>query len=634
MRTVSMRHGFVLLLACGYVQAQTTTLDDCDGNECFSPAFDVGVVYQSPVGYYGITALMYAVEINDLARVESLLASGANVNARNDSGATALLMAAAYGSNDIVDRLLAAGADPDIGSHRGDTPLGSAINSGHTDIAVALLEHGANPEGAGLAKAAVLGQTDVVELLLELGVDTPETSLQALSLALWKHHEDIAALLLETNVDLNKPTYDTNEHTRMQTGELVLHTAAEQGLQASTTMLLAKGADVNGRNVHGESALYFAVREDHPAVVSTLLNAGAKVVGQDVAAAIAVGNEETTQQLVLNLDTSTMDVAALENLIVQADKTNNTEFVNRLFSALDSRVRNEPVTTLLFAKANTDDCELVQWDLTSGREQTVFSRAGQCDQSFFYNRSRLELYVLEGDEVSVTTLGTPVSATRSIKLPTAMIDEIMVSLTERLKSRAGAALMSASVVQVGVLESGELAVATHSTGPADETYAYLYAMTGVSWQLVRNMDCHRFDPCRFGEVRSRSLHERPSDMTVWSPEIRRNPYFVDKTETEVLDYEYTSRNGIVTMSIDGQHLLLRYGIGQSEHCWDDCVYTSGVSLELPEQGIVKIADYGGNNAIVDRYALVWTGNWPKSKLIDLGTGKSVFGELQVAGWLH
>ena len=195
--------GVLISMPFGSGQAQSQAQDECKANECFAPVFDVGVVSPSLIGQYGITELMYAIEINDLAKVEALLASGADVNARNESGATALLMAAAYGSSDIVDRLLAAGADPDIASDRGDTPLASAIQANRINIAVALLNHGANPKvyhnpdnprtrKDALVRAAVLGQTDVVELLVKLGADTQENTLEALSLALWKHHDSEA----------------------------------------------------------------------------------------------------------------------------------------------------------------------------------------------------------------------------------------------------------------------------------------------------------------------------------------------------------------------------------------------------------------------------------------------------------
>jgi len=241
--------------------------------------------------------------------------------------------------------------------------------------------------------------------------------------------------------------------------------------------------------------------------------------------------------------------------------------------------------------------------------------------------------------VSVISLDAPEAEARLIEIPTAMIDENLATLKERVKISyqqvSDTSWMSARVVQVGVLESGEFAFVTHSGGPADETYGYLYAMANNNWYLVRDENCHRFDPCHFEEVLSHSLNERPSNMTIWHPEIRRNPYFVEKTESRVVNHEYFSWNGIVTFNIDGQQSLLHYTKGEGGHCAGDCAYTAaGLKLELADQSIVEIGQFGGNNAIVDRYALVWAKRPSVSELIDLGTGKSVLGELKVAGWLH
>lgn len=640
--------GVLISITVGSARAQAPAQEECKANECFAPEFDAGVVSPALIGQYGITELMYAVEINDLAKVKASLASGADVNAQNETGATALLMAAAYGQTDMVNQLLAAGADPNIAGNRGDTPLASAIRANYLNIAIALLDHGADPKAYqnadspyprmdALPRAAVQGQTDVVELLLKLGVDTPESLLEALSLALWKHHENIVALLLEKDIDLNVPTYDTTKHTRMQTGELVLQTAAQEGLRASTTLLLEKSANVNGRDVHGASALHFAVREGHPEVVALLLNAGATVVSDDVSAAFDVGNEVTTEQLMLNLNVSALETAEIEILIVKADKTNNTEFLNRLFTERELRIKTEPVTTLLFAKADTDNCELVRWDLAEDRREPIFSSPGLCDQGFFFSKERSELYVVDGLEVRVISLDAPMSADQVIELPTAMIDNNLAALRDRVSISFGGrdvGRMTAQVVQVGVLESGEFAFVTHSHGPADGTYGYLYAKTNNTWRLVRNEDCHRFDSCYFEDVLSHSMHERPNSMAAWSPEMRRNPYFFNKSETTVMDYDYFSWNGVITLNIDGQQLQLHYGKGESTHCAEDCVFSSGLSLALPDRDAEKIAKISGNNAIVDRYALVWTRQPNRSELVDLGTGKSVFGEFQIASWLY
>ena len=628
--------------------AQTPDQNDCGAPECMSPVFDVGVVYQLPVGQYGITELMVAVETGDLARVESLLSSGVDLNARNDSGATALLMASASGHGEAVERLLVAGADPDIASNRGDTPLAMAIQYGHLNIAVLLLQHGANPDvdhntdnarlrKPVLVRAAVLGQTDVVRLLIERGVDLHKSGLEALNAALWRHHEQTAQLLVAAGLDLNAPTYDTKKYSSMQNGERVLHTAAQQGLVSSVQLLLEHGADVNGRNVHGRSALYFAVKEDHPDVVAMLLEAGVRVNAEDLAAALDAGHREFAKQLLGHVDLTTLGTAELDGLIARADAVNDEEILERLFAAREVVDATTSVTQFLYAKADEHECRLVLWDLDDDSRQTVYASPGSCDQGFFFNKSAASLYVVDDHAVRRVSLDDPQSAAELIDLPAEMIAANLSALKERIRTAykvSNADGITARIADAGILASGDLAVVVHSWGPADETYGYLYALNDDTWRLVEEKDCHRFDPCRFDQVQGHSISERPSNMTIWHPDIRRNPYFVEKTESRTVDYEYVTWDGIVTLEIDGQRSLLHYGKGESGHCLGDCVYTAGLSLELPGQGPVDIATSNGNNSIVGRYALVWNGPWPQCELIDLGTGKSVFGKLQVASWIY
>ncbi len=628
--------------------AEAPDPNDCGARECMSPVLDVGVVYPLPVGQYGITELMNAVEMGDLAMIESLLASGVDLDARNDSGATALLMASAAGRGKAVERLLVAGADPDIASNRGDTPLAMAIQYGNPNIAVLLLRHGADPDvdhnadnarlrKPVLVRAAVLGQSDVVQLLIERGVDLNKSGLEALNAALWRAHEQTARLLVDAGLDLNAPTYDAKKYSHMQNGERVLHTAVQQGLVSSVQLLLERGADVNGKSVHGQSALYFAVKENHPDVVAMLLEAGASVVAEDLAAALDAGHREFAKQLLGHVDLTTLGAGELDGLIARADAVNDQAILERLFAAREVVDAPVSVTQFLYAKADEHECRLVLWDLGHDSEQTVYASSGSCDQGYFFDRSAASLYVVDDHAIRRVSLDDPQNAADPIELPAEMIAANLSSLKQRIRTAynvSNADGTTARIADAGTLASGDLAIVVHSWGPADETYGYLYALNNATWRLVEEKQCHRFDPCRFDQVAGHSISERPSNMTVWHPDLRRNPYFVDKTESRNVHYEDIGWNGIVTLEIDGQTSLLHYVKGESGHCLDDCVYTAGLSLELPGQGPVEIAAASANNSIVGRYALVWSGPWPQCELIDLGTGKSVFGNLQVASWIY
>lgn len=115
----------------------------------------------------------------DLAQVEALLRSGADVNAAQGDGMTALHWAAEHGNAELADMLLHAGAHVRVITRLGDyTPLHLAAKGGHADVAERLLEAGADPMArsstggvAPLHFAARSGRVEAVEVLLDAGVE-------------------------------------------------------------------------------------------------------------------------------------------------------------------------------------------------------------------------------------------------------------------------------------------------------------------------------------------------------------------------------------------------------------------------------------------------------------------------------
>jgi hypothetical protein len=93
----------------------------------------------------GAQALMRAACEGDAARVRSLLASGAEVNAVAEGGETALMRASARGHLDVVEALLDAGGDVHAKSENGFTPLFMAVFFGHVEVARVLLARGSDP---------------------------------------------------------------------------------------------------------------------------------------------------------------------------------------------------------------------------------------------------------------------------------------------------------------------------------------------------------------------------------------------------------------------------------------------------------------------------------------------------------
>jgi hypothetical protein len=133
----------------------------------------VGALGQEPDA-----TLAKAAREGNLARLKSLLDSGADPNRRDGNGNSPLLEAVAAGHGDAVRALVAAGANPNLASSGGRTPLIEAAIGGRVEIARLLIAAGANvniaERGAGtpLEAAEREGHAEMAALLRARGART------------------------------------------------------------------------------------------------------------------------------------------------------------------------------------------------------------------------------------------------------------------------------------------------------------------------------------------------------------------------------------------------------------------------------------------------------------------------------
>lgn len=222
--------------------------------------------------------------------VETLLAAKPDVNVMFGGGKTVLASAAARGSDEIVKLLLEAKADPNGGTNY--LPLTGAIDFGgwgiRSNICRMLLQAGADPNRADPAqlyqsgggflagtdtarlspiqRAVILGQADIVKMLLDYKADANAPGLHQTTL-LWEavanSRTDIAEALLAHGADAN---------ARSDDDKALLAGAVEQGDRKIVEALLAHGAEVNARSRSDvTTALHIAVLKGNGELVALLI---------------------------------------------------------------------------------------------------------------------------------------------------------------------------------------------------------------------------------------------------------------------------------------------------------------------------------------------------------------------------
>jgi outer membrane protein assembly factor BamB len=141
-------------------------------------------------------ALWAAVRSGDVKAMQGAIDNGADVNGRNEYGVTALWIAAGKGKLDVVQLLVQKGADV---NSRDDiwyqTPLSSAVGSLQVDTVKFLITSGARDVDAAFLSATVLGNTQLMQAILDLSKVSQDTLDAALFLSAMKSDKEIKAIL-------------------------------------------------------------------------------------------------------------------------------------------------------------------------------------------------------------------------------------------------------------------------------------------------------------------------------------------------------------------------------------------------------------------------------------------------------
>lgn len=203
--------------------------------------------------------IVKATQYGAFDRVQEIVQSGFDINERDEENVTLLHWAAINNRKEIVQYFIKLGADIDaVGGELMSTPLHWATRQGHASIIVILLQSGANPgarDGEGCAAihlAAQFGHTAIVGYLIAKGQNVNSQDSNGMTALMWACYRtssiDPVRLLVTLGSSL---TITDNVH-----GNTALHWAIQAKNSTCTSILINKGATsghLNITNLAGET---------------------------------------------------------------------------------------------------------------------------------------------------------------------------------------------------------------------------------------------------------------------------------------------------------------------------------------------------------------------------------------------
>ncbi|KAF3851717.1 hypothetical protein F7725_013489 [Dissostichus mawsoni] len=242
---------------------------------------------------YPTRQLYISAKQGELQKVIQLLVDGKDPNflMEGPNRVTPLHAAAAEGHQEICHMLVQAGANLDMCDEEQRTPLMAACENNHLDTVKYLLRAGAavsHKDIMGftcLHLAAKLGHHDIIHHLLSKASKyincQDDGGWTPITWAIEHKHRELVHLLLARGADVNirdkvigKPC---PTHVRVQEENVCVHWAALSGCDDLAQALLEARCDLSAVNVHGDSALHVAARENHLECVMLFLSRGADV---------------------------------------------------------------------------------------------------------------------------------------------------------------------------------------------------------------------------------------------------------------------------------------------------------------------------------------------------------------------
>ncbi len=274
--------------------------------------------------------------------IEYLVASGADVNARNKDGDSVLFLAVKKNKKDVGDLLLSKNADIFASNTNNNSPLRVALTKGGEVQDWLITSQTLNTtDGSGntpLHYAAEWKLNTALKGLIQKGANINAVNANgesALFSAVKADSPSTINILVENGIITDTRSNLTRDHL----GNTPLHYAVKWNSLQAAQSVISLGFDVNAQNLSGKTALSDCCRSNKKDMAILLIHNGANVNSADVSGrtvlidAIQAGSEQMVNLLLANGANPQIQEMSGRNAYHEAALTANINIINLIRNA-------------------------------------------------------------------------------------------------------------------------------------------------------------------------------------------------------------------------------------------------------------------------------------------------------------